>query len=115
MKKLILLLMFLPLLGLVSCVKQQNCYCGLSTISGTFVYFEEPKEIIYCGYEQKVNALLISDSLELEYYIIGSIPKTFQTKDTIYVMTCLEEVKRKGACLAYGVGSIYKLKCIEEI
>ena len=98
----------------MSCVKQKDCYCGLATIRGNFVYYEEPKEIIYCGYEKMVNAVIIQDVTEIPFYIVDAIPNKFQIKDTVYVMACLDEVIKKGPCLAFGEGRIFKLKCIEK-
>ncbi|GHV43386.1 hypothetical protein FACS1894180_2300 [Bacteroidia bacterium] len=109
-----------------SCTKQKNCECGLT---GRFIYYEEPQEVIYCGDSQnkKVNALFIlngdegvPDTLLYKYYIVGSIPKSFQTQDTVYVNVCLKEIN-DGPYLFAGTSdffpceySIYKLKCIEK-
>jgi len=98
-------------MGLTSCVKQKNCDCG---VTGKFIYYENTEEIIYCGYSKEVNALIISNDREYYYYIDGSIPKKFQVRDTLHVKACLKEVSRNGHCLAHGVSTIYKLKCIEK-
>ena len=112
----ILCMVLVSVFAITSCIKQKKCDCG---ISGKFVYFEEPEEIIYCGNERKVNAAIVpNDLIEerrfLNYYcIVGSIPKEFRTKDTVNVTVCLKEEKR-GVCLAHGVGVVYNLKCIEK-
>ena len=41
MKNIKIILLFLPLLGLASCVKQKNC----EGESGTFIYLEEPYKV----------------------------------------------------------------------
>jgi len=111
MKKSILFLLILLLLGSMACVKQKNCDCEL-TRTGKFVYYEKPQEIIYCGdLHKKVDAVLILD--ERDYYIVGSIPNKFQTQDTVFVTACLKEVP-KNDCLTFGIGVIYKLTCIEK-
>jgi len=113
MKKKLLLLLLLPVLALASCVKQKNCDCELP-VTGKFVYYENQKEIIYCGRERNVNAVIVADKERLrDYYIVGSIPKKFQMQDTVYVTACLKQERQRG-CLAYGIGSIYKLTCIEK-
>jgi len=119
MRKLYLILLFLPIFGFGSCVKQKNCDCELP-VTGKFVYYENQREIMYCGNIIKVNAGIrrsdydSSDESEYAYFnIIGSIPKIFQMKDTVYVTACLKEVQKKG-CLTFGVGTIYKLTCIEK-
>ena len=110
MKKLFLILLLIPALGVTSCVKQKNCDCGLT---GKFIYYEKPEEIIYCGYPKDVNALFISDNTDSWYYITGSIPNKYKINDTINVSLCLKEVKRDW-CLAFGVSVIYNLTCIEK-
>ncbi len=111
MRRLLMILLVLPLLGLMSCVKQKNCDCSQK---GKFVYFENKKTIIYCGYDHQVNAAFFSTEREdAPLYIVGYIPVKFRTKDTLNVDVCLEE-ETKGVCLAFGEGSVYKLKCIEK-
>ena len=106
----------LVLVGLASCVKQKNCDCDLK---GKFVYFEEPKEIIYCGYNREVNAVLISKGItefgitDFPHYIVSSVPTKFKSKDTLNVAVCLKAEKRDG-CRDAGAGAVYKLKCIEK-
>jgi len=107
-KMLCLGLLALPVLCLASCIKQKKCDCGMT---GKFVYFENKEEIIYCGNKINVNAVFFST--ESMHYIVGSIPKKFQVKDTTNVVVCLKKEKQ-GICLAYGISSIYKLKCIEK-
>jgi len=109
MKKLFLILLLIPVLGLTSCVKQKDCECGLS---GKFVYYDPPEEIIYCGNFKNVNALFISENKGM-YYITGTIPNKYQVNDTINVSLCLKEVKKSG-CRFYGVSVIYNLTCIEK-
>jgi hypothetical protein len=116
LKKVAVATLCMLLMGLflaVGCVKQKNCDCSLT---GKFVYYENTEEIIYCGDFKKVNAVIISDDTTGTdyYYIVGAIPKKFEVKDTLHVSACVKKVPRNGACLAYGVGAIYKLKCIEE-
>ena len=114
MKKTFLItIILLSLLVFTGCVKQNNCYCGLSTVSGKFVFYENGKEIFYCTQEQTVTAVIIQDITEIPFYIIGSVPKKYQMTDTVFVITCLDEVKNNG-CLALGENRIFKLKCIEE-
>ena len=108
-KKVAIAALCVVMMGLASCVKQKNCDCG---ITGKFIYYENPEEIIYCGYPKDVNALIISD--DREYCIDGSIPKKFQVRDTLQVNACLKKVSRNGPCLAHGIPTIYKLKCIEK-
>jgi len=116
MKKPYLILLILSIFGLISCVKQKDCDCGLT---GKFIYFEETEEIIYCASKQKVNALFIPEVSfpgysSSFYYIIGSIPNKFKTKDTLNVTVCLKEKRPRDICFTEGVGAIYTLKCIEK-
>jgi len=122
MKKIILLLLLLPLLGLTSCVKQKDCDCKLT---GKFVYYEKPQEMIVCGYERSITAFFIPDYPSVNdsiignitpYYgpIVGNVPKEFQSTDTIHVSICLKE-QIEGFCLAYSWSNMYKIKCIEKV
>jgi len=113
MKKLILLLVLLPLLGLVSCVKQKDCGCGLT---GKFVYYETPQENLDCGGTAKFNAIFIPDNLELgTCRIFSDIPKKFQTKDTLNVSVCFN-INPDSLTDTYLLDCReYKLKCIEKL
>ena len=111
MKKHCLILLFIiPLLGLMGCVKQKNCDCGLT---GKFVYYENSEKIIYCGRKVMANALFIPDNSLGYCYINGNVPIKFKSKDTLYVTVCLKE-EHPNFCLAFGVSAIFKLKCIEK-
>ena len=122
MKKNILLLLLLPLLGLTSCVKQNNCDCRLT---GKFVYYEKPQKEIVCGYEPSITAFFIPDHSFMNdsiignippYYgpIVGNVPKEFQTTDTIHVSICLKE-QFEDFCFGYGWSNMYKIQCIEKV
>ena len=108
MKKIGLILIVLTTLVLTSCVKQKNCDCGLS---GKFIYYDPPVYDFYCGYERLINAYFYTP--EHGYCIVGSIPKEFRTKDTLNVSVCLKKEKQHG-CLAFGLGEIFNLTCIER-
>jgi len=119
MKNLLIALGCIFMFSISSCVKQKKCDCDMK---GKFVYFEKPEEIVYCGNKCNVNAAIIPDGLTEEeashgyysrYNIVGTVPKEFRTKDTFKVFVCLKEEKR-GICRAMGVGTIYRLKCIEK-
>jgi len=111
MKKIIVFSFVFFCLLAIGCVKQKNCDCGLK---GKFVYYENQEEIIYCGHERKVNAAFFStDQPEFPYYIVNSVPAKFKLKDTLNVIVCLEQEKR-DICMTYGIGSVYKLKCIKK-
>ena len=60
-----------------------------------------------------LNAVFISDNSRY-YHILGNVPKEIRDSEGIRVIACLEEIPRHG-CLTYGVGTIYKLTCIEKI
>ena len=114
MKKIFLVtISVLSLLVFTSCVKQDNCDCGLSTVRGKFVYFENGKKITYCDQEKTVNAVVFQDTTEVAFFIIGTIPKKYHVTDTVFTITCLEEVP-KELCWGVGVSRIFRLKCIEE-
>jgi len=108
MKKLVVILGSIFMLSATSCVKQKNCDCAMK---GKFVYFEEPKDIIYCGYERKVNAVFIQNNADR--YIISSIPNKFRVKDTINVSVCLKE-ETKNNCRFIGESIVFKIKCIRK-
>ena len=113
MKKIILITFALFCIGLfTNCVKKKNCDCAMT---GKFVYYNEPEKIFYCNNEIKVNAVFISEHSDFIAYIKDNIPSKFRKNDTIKVNICLKEKIKNGPCLGYGVGIIYKLKCIEEI
>jgi len=111
MKKIILLAVLIPLLGFSSCIKQNNCDCGLK---GKFIYYDTPQEFTRCGSQDKYNAFFISDDELVHCRVFGNIPKEFQSKDTLYVRVCFNHVP-------YGIYlwdsddcRQYKLKCIEN-
>ena len=111
MKYIKIILLFLPLLGLVSCVKQKKCNCNMK---GKFIYYEDKETIIYCGDDHTVNAAFFSSERENSpLYIVGNVPMKFRTKDTLNVNVCLKE-ETKSLCLSFGEGYVYKLKCIEK-
>ncbi|HOE39580.1 MAG TPA: hypothetical protein PLG05_09105 [Bacteroidales bacterium] len=110
MKKIVFIILVALCFGGISCVKQNNCNCD---ITGKYIYYEEPQEIYHCGYQTTVHACFISQN-NFNHYIVGSIPKDFRVKDTINVSVCLE-VEIHDACTGYGVGGVYKLRCIEKV
>jgi len=116
MKKYLILIIILSLLGLPSCIKQKNCDCE-SLLFGNFLYYETPKEFSYCGKTKIVNAVFIHDIPDFPFIteknIVGSIPKDFQVKDTVKVSVCLE-LERSGNCVILGEGAIYSITCIEK-
>ena len=80
MKKFILILLLLPLLGLVSCVKQNS---SSRRTTGEILYLENPQFDI-CG--NVISALFTAN----DYYmfntpVAGKIPKEFQSKDKLKV------------------------------
>jgi hypothetical protein len=116
MKKNILILVLISLLGLTSCVKQKNCDCE-KRLTGRFIYYENPKEILYCEKLIKVSAIFIHNITEYPFIteknIVGFIPKDYQEKDTINVSVCLE-LGNSGNCVQTGERAIYNIKCINK-
>ena len=117
-KQKLILLLFLPLFILTSCVKQKNCEEG---IIGNFRYLEEPKYIKpNCQFKgEKIVANFtignISETNCLEYFITGSIPKKYQTGDMIKVRVLLHDIHEKDIKhLTVVCPAVYKLKCIEK-
>ena len=97
------------LVGLcLSCVKQKNCEEGMS---GTFKYLKEPMDSYN---NKKITAIFYIDGDTVnEKYIIGHIPKEYQSNELIKVRVCLQEDKARGIVLAIYAPT-YKLKCIEK-
>ena len=106
MKKIILFLLAITTLSLTSCVKQKNCDCGLS---GQFIYYDPPAEVLYCGGDTPMNAVFITgDSCySVSHFILGNVPKNFRTKDTLNVSVCLKKEARNG-CLTFGITAVCK-------
>jgi hypothetical protein len=121
MKYIKIILLVLPIVGLISCVKQKDCdECE----SGIFEYLDEPITINpnCMDSEKKVVAIFrpvigdieIYDSTGIGKHIIGSIPSKYQTSELLKVKICAKNVssKRRGETLSCL--PLYKLKCIEK-
>ena len=114
MKKLYFILILLPLLGLVSCIKQKDCNCGHT---GIWQYLEEPYyQKVTSGAEKKIVAT-ITDSPSLGYpcfiTVTGSLPKKYTTSSPIHVRVCVDfigDTKNQP-----GGPPVFKLECIETI
>jgi hypothetical protein len=112
MKKIILLLCILPLLGLTSCNKQKSCdVCNGREQVGAFQYLSEPLSISISDTENiEVPALLYAGGSELALYIIGNIPKKYKTDNAIRVRVCLKVVEPTSPEYA----TVFELLCIED-
>ena len=105
MKKHHLILLFLSLFGLISCVKQKDCACGYT---GTWQYLEEP----YFRVERKIVAIITDHNYESAYglYITGAVPKQFTSLSPIRISFCVDRVSdNRGIILGY------KLQCLEKV
>jgi hypothetical protein len=112
MRKVLLILVLIPFLGLTSCVKQQNCDGNLT---GKFIYYEEPQEFSGCGNQGKYNALCIPDNKFTFCRIFNNIPKEFQSKDTIHVRAYFNMDPNDFHNDFLVDCRKYKLKCIEKV
>jgi hypothetical protein len=112
MKKIILLLCILPLLGLTSCIKQKNCdVCKGSAEVGLFEYLSEPLSIAISDTENiEVSALLYPVDGDMALFITGDIPKKYKTDDKINVRVCLKVVDATSP----GYATVFELLCIED-
>ena len=115
MKKLLIILLILPLWGLVNCVKQKNCDCA-DVEKGKFIYLDEPVSPSKPN-GKKTVAYFFPDvprsGIESTCWIIGTVPKNYQKADTLYVNVCLEEIIIRGSHKDYTL-TYYKIKCIEK-
>ena len=108
MKKIKLILLLLPLLVLVGCVKQKDCECPYLT-EGEFIYLKES----YMYGSKEIKAHFISIQGVIEYKIYGSVPKKFQLADTVLTRACLKgkDISHKNKC---DIKMVYSILCMEE-
>ena len=118
MKKLLIILLILPLLGLISCVKQKNCEEGQI---GTFQYLEEPfyfQPNCYRKEKKVVAVFYIDDSYKSEVPIVGEIPSKYKSGDLIKVRASIKSVPYENSGRGYQVWiacpTVCKLTCIEK-
>jgi len=117
MKKNILILLFLPLLGLTSCVKQKNCEgCKEREEVGWLQYLKEPVTNSFYAVNEnarkKITAIFYFDiDDEWGIPIAGNIPKKYQSGDFIRVRVCIEHVEKAGTADHI---LLCKLTCIEK-
>jgi hypothetical protein len=113
MKRIYLILLLLPIIGLGSCVKQKNCDCGLT---GIFEYSNEKIDLsdmgLWSSDKSDIHAIFTVENGNT-YFIKGAIPKEYKQIKPISVSVCLDEYD--GIRIA-DVGCVYpcKLKCIEK-
>jgi len=111
-KRIYLILLLLPIIGLGSCVKQKNCDCGLT---GIFEYSNEKIDLSVMGLwsQDKSDLHAIFTGENGICFIKGTIPKEYKQKEPIAVSVCLEEydgIRLADASCVYPC----KLKCIEK-
>ena len=114
MRKIILLLLFLPILGIFSCTKQRNCeVCPKpDEVVGMFQYLKKP----YYGWysRKKVKAILFGSDgyTDGEYEIVeGYIPEKYKSGKLIKVRACLQDAKKTGTTEG---NTVWKIICIEK-
>ncbi|MDR0368208.1 MAG: hypothetical protein LBH82_03590, partial [Bacteroidales bacterium] len=121
MKIMIKILLFLPLLGLASCVKQKNCDCE-DNRTGYLVYLKEPYKRSEND-KEKIVAYLSSNEIivpidEIESIsgtlIKGYIPPSFRSVEPIRVNVCLKGDIGDRIHVLHAIPEIYSLKCIEK-
>ena len=112
MRKLYLILLFLPIFGFGSCVKQKNCDCCKDyEVVGLFQYLEEPIDILISSNQTaQVIAILYSED-GFEYRIAGNVPKKYKPDSLVKIRACCQPFPKAGNALFEVV---YKLTCIEK-
>jgi len=107
MKKLFLILLLIPALGVTSCVKQKNCEGGMV---GTFQYHDKPLDDDICGIRQAGYFTPI-DRSEMYRISVREIPARFKSGDELKVRVLIEKME---ASYTLHCGYTYKLLCIEK-
>ena len=111
MKKTVLVLLLLPMLGIVSCTKTKSCECA-DIIEGKLVYYNQPTR--FQGLE--IDASIMTQQLpyKFTFHIYGGVPKELQITDTIDVVACLKARTFATYEHTYGNSVLHKIKCIER-
>jgi len=115
MKKLLLILLLIPALGVTSCVKQKDCEgCKGDEMVGWLQYAKEPvTDPFYTrngSIKEKITAIFYDNpNDEWGTAVIGNIPKKYRTGDLIKVRACFQI----DGTLAIWT-PVYKLTCIEN-
>jgi len=118
MKKIFLIFLLIPILGVTSCVKQKNCEGCDNEKVGWIQYTKEPVTNTFYGYSdsdrKKITAILYPNlDYKLGFPIAGNIPKEYRSGDFIRVRVCLTTTE-KGLILLDNHIPICKLTCIEK-
>ena len=115
MKKIFLIFLLIPILGVTSCVKQKNCEGCDNEKVGWIQYVNEPViDSFYTNHGRvKVTALFYENiNDEWGFPITGNnIPKKYKSCDLIRVRVCLALVEKAGKADHIPAS---KITCIEK-
>jgi len=114
MKKIILILCVLPLLGLTSCNKQKSCdVCKDIEVTGYLMYVSVPfMNPVSETKEFEITATISVNLSSFDYYLItGDIPTKYQGGKNIPVHACIKSVQKDYLDTYIPV---YKITCIED-